>query len=109
MEVTKNDRKQKKILQIKNKELLSLLLGRKGGKTTMRILDELLKRPNNANQLSNLLGVDYNTITFHINILLEKNYVDRIEVGSTIIFYPSDKLIKSYDEYLIIKETFKND
>ena len=108
---------QKKLWELEDKELQSLLMllliflmkARKGGETTLKILDELLARPCNANQLSNKLNVDYNTIRFHLKILLEHKYVERISFGNTYIIHPSDKLIKRYDEYLIIKEIFENE
>ena len=100
---------QKKLWELEDKELQSLLMGRKGGKTTLKILDELLARPCNANQLSNKLNVDYNTIRFHLKILLEHKYVEKISFGNTYIIHPSDKLIKRYDEYLIIKEILENE
>ena len=34
-----------------NRELMNLILGRKGGETTIRIIDQLLERPYNINQL----------------------------------------------------------
>lgn len=105
----KNGKTQKKLCEIKDKEFLSLLVGRKGGKTTMKILDKLFERPYNANQLCNILNVDYNTIIFHVKILVEHEYVEKIQVGKTIIIHASDKLIKNYDEYLIIKEIIANE
>lgn len=101
--------RQKKLWKLNDKEFVSLLIGRKGGKTTLRILDKLFERPYNANQLCNLLNVDYNTITFHIKILLEHEYIEKIKVGKTLIIHPSDKLIKNYDEYLIIKKIIEDE
>ena len=50
------------ILNLSNRDLSNILIGRKGGKTTIKIIDELLVKPYNANQLSNLLELDYKTI-----------------------------------------------
>ena len=105
----KNGTSQKKHWELEDKKLLSLLMGRKGGKTTIKIIDTLLGKPCNANQLSDLIHVDYNTVTFHLKILLEHRYVERIQFGKPSIFHPSDKLIKSYDEYLIIKDIIEKE
>lgn len=103
--ILKNDEtSQKKYNGIKDKELYTLLAVRKGGKTTVRILDRLFEEPTNANKLSETLGVNYNTITFHVKIILEHNYLERIPSGNSYILYPSEKLIKKYDEYLLIRE-----
>ena len=38
-----------KIISQENKELSILLMGRNGGRTTIRIIDEILVKPHNAN------------------------------------------------------------
>ena len=52
-----------------NRELMNLILGRKGGETTIRIIDQLLERPYNINQLSKKLGLNYKTIKYHIKLI----------------------------------------
>ena len=51
-----------KMSKIKDKELSNLLIGRKGGITTIKITDQILQQPHNANQLSRILHLDYKTI-----------------------------------------------
>lgn len=94
----------KGIWQISDKELLNLILGRDGGKTTIRIIDKILKKPYNKNQLANALKLDYNTITHHINIIFNHNYIVESEFENSCFYYPSDKLIKSLEEYYSIRE-----
>ena len=43
------------------KALEIILLERKGGKTSARILEELFQRPYNPNQMSNVFNISYNT------------------------------------------------
>lgn len=90
-----------------DKELVTLLLGRDGGKTTIKITDMLLTRPFNANKLAATLNLDYKTIKHHINLLLDHNYVEEIEIGKIRIYHPSEKLFNNLDEYNNIKEYLK--
>lgn len=92
------------ILNLSNRDLSNILIGRKGGRTTIRIIDKLLIKPYNANQLSNLLELDYKTIVHHINIAHEHEYIDKETTKNSNIFYPSNKLINCLDEYYLIKE-----
>jgi DNA-binding transcriptional ArsR family regulator len=49
-----------------------LIAGTRGGVTRARIIEALRKRPQNANQLTTLIGMDYRTIRHHLEVL-EKN------------------------------------
>ena len=98
----------KGIWKISDKELLNLLIGRDGGKTAIKIIDEILKRPYNKNQLSNKLNLDYNTITYHIDIIYKHEYITKEKFGESYFIHPSDKLFKSLEEYKLIKEYLKN-
>ena len=92
------------IWQVKDKELLTLIVGRKGGMTTVKIIDKLLIKPCNKNQLATLLEVDYNTITHHINIMENHEYVTPEKFDKCCYYHPSEKLFKSLDEYKLIRE-----
>ena len=49
-----------------------LIAGTRGGPNRARILEALHERPCNANQLSEMLGLDYRTVRHHLG-LLERN------------------------------------
>jgi DNA-binding transcriptional ArsR family regulator len=49
-----------------------LIAGTRGGLTRARIIKAVHETPQNANQLANLLGMDYKTIRHHLGVL-EKN------------------------------------
>ena len=51
-----------------------LIAGTRGGVTRAKIIQTLKETPQNANQLANLLGMDYRTIRHHLNVL-EKNKI----------------------------------
>ena len=93
---------------IKDKELMTLIMRRDGGKTTVKIIDELLLQPYNKNQLANRLNLDYNTITYHINIIHDHKYITKEQFGNVYFYRPSDKLIKNLNEYNLIKRYMLN-
>ena len=45
-----------------------------GGTNRGRILEELFKKPQNANELSNNLKLEYKTVRYHLTVLEEKEY-----------------------------------
>ncbi len=51
-----------------------LIAGTRGGATRAKIIETLKETPQNANQLANLLGMDYRTIRHHLEVL-EKNRI----------------------------------
>ena len=59
-----------------------LIIGTRGGKTRAKIIRTVKNTPQNANQLSTRLNVDYKTIRHHLSIL-EKNKLIIISVGDT--------------------------
>lgn len=92
------------ISNFKNRELVNLLLGRKGGRTTIRIIDQLLIQPYNINQLSKILKLDYKTVKYHIILTLKSDLIegDIEKYGS--LYFPTQKLINNLKEYQQIKK-----
>ena len=92
----------------KNSDMTKLLIGRKGGRTTIRIIDQLLTRPYNMNQLSKILKLDYKTIKYHMHLILKLNLVegDGEKYGS--LFFPSKKFLNNLNEYEQIKKYLNN-
>ncbi|MGN0176262.1 MAG: winged helix-turn-helix domain-containing protein [Methanobrevibacter sp.] len=93
--------------KIKNKELSSLLIARKGGITTIKITDQILYQPSNANQLSKILQLDYKTITYHLNLMIDHKFIEKEKITHSYIYYPSKKLYKYIEEYNLIKNFLK--
>lgn len=58
------------------KALWYLFVGTRGGENRVRIVRALDDRPQNANQLSEMLDVDYNTVRYHLDKLEEANVVE---------------------------------
>lgn len=90
------------------REMNNLILGRKGGRTTVKIIDEILKQPYNTNQLSNELDLDYNTVKYHMHLILKSELVVQSENKYGSLFYPSPKLINNLKEYEQIKRYLNN-
>jgi len=85
-------------------KLVKLILGRKGGKTTTKIMDELLISPKNKNNIANKLNLDYNTITYHLDLMYKYDYVKKEKFECVTLYYPSNKLYENIDEYMKLKE-----
>ncbi len=96
-----------KMGKLKDKELSNLLIGRKGGATTIKIIDKILHHPSNANQLSKTLKLDYKTITYHLNLMIDHKYMEKEKLTNSYIYYPSKKLYNCIEEYSLIRNFLK--
>ncbi|MHB8567962.1 MAG: ArsR/SmtB family transcription factor [Nitrososphaerales archaeon] len=70
-------------------EIWWIIVGSKGGKTRGRILELLSERPMNAHQLSKALGLNYRTITHHLELLLKNNLVVAEGPKYGLLYFPS--------------------
>lgn len=59
------------------KALWYLLAGTRGGPNRVRLIRAIEDRPRNANQLAEHVGLDYNTVRHHLDMLLEHDVVER--------------------------------
>lgn len=53
--------------------LLWLLAGSRGGKRRADIIKTLRKRPMNARQIEKVVGIDYKTVRYHLDLLVENS------------------------------------
>ncbi|WP_440005860.1 winged helix-turn-helix domain-containing protein [Halomicrococcus sp. SG-WS-1] len=58
------------------KVLWYLLVGTRGGENRARIIGAIDERPRNANQLADCLELDYNTIRYHLDVLVEHDVLE---------------------------------
>jgi len=63
-----------------------------GGINRGRIIDELFKKPQNANELSNNLAVEYKTVRYHLQVLEENKLITSVGGGYGKTYFPSDEL-----------------
>ena len=77
-----------------------LLAGTMGGINRVKILQELLKRPQNTNQLSKVLCLDFKTVQYHLQVL-EKNGFVTFKGGGGFpkIYFPSQLIEDNIDQF----------
>jgi len=69
-----------------------LLSGSAGGSNRGRILEELFTQPKNANELANVLDLDYKTVRHHLGVLEKNNLATYTGTGYGKMYFPSDLL-----------------
>lgn len=91
------------------KKLAYLILGMKGGKNRIQIIDALKERPYNINQLSHVLNLNYRTIKHHINILHKNEIVSTSKAGGYgDVYFLSPKMEGNLDTFEELKLKFEN-
>lgn len=69
-----------------------ILVGTAGGLNRTRIIHELTKTPRNANELANLLKLDYKTTRHHLDVLEKNRLITTIGNKYGIMYFPSELL-----------------
>ncbi len=72
-----------------------LLANSLGGVNRGRILKELMRKPQNANELSNNLHLEYKTVRYHLKVLQENGLITSVGGGYGKTYFPSDELEKN--------------
>jgi DNA-binding transcriptional ArsR family regulator len=78
--------------------------GNRGGPNRARIIIAIKERPLNANQLSQLLGMDYKTIRHHLSVLMKNRLILEVGEGYGSMFFVSPELEQNYEEFKRIWE-----
>ena len=81
-----------------------------GGVNRGRILEGLFNKPQNANELSKNLNLEYKTIRYHLKVLEENGLIESVGKGYGKTYFPSEDLKENkqyFDEiwYKIGKKT----
>lgn len=86
-----------------------IFAGMRGGPTRIQLVELILARPSNMNQISKELNMDYKTIQHHIKVLTENRIIVSEEKKYGTMFFPSALLEKNKDAFGEIKEKIKKD
>ena len=61
-----------------------------GGFNRGRILEEILQKPQNANELSKNLNIEYKTIRYHLKVLEDNGIITSVGGGYGKTYFPSE-------------------
>ena len=81
------------------KALWYLLVGTRGGENRVRIIRALAERPRNANQLSDALDLEYNTIRYHLDKLVEHDIVETGGDEYGKLYFLTDRFERHEEEF----------
>jgi DNA-binding transcriptional ArsR family regulator len=85
-----------------------LIAGTRGGMSRARIIQTLNETPQNANQLANLLGMDYRTIRHHLQVLEKNRIITSAGEGYGKTYFLSPVMEENYALFEeILKKTWK--
>ena len=86
------------------KALWYLIAGTRGGENRARIIRELDDRPRNANQLADALGVEYNTVRHHLEMLQDHDVIEEGEQEYGKLYFLTDRFERHRDEFETITD-----
>lgn len=86
------------------KALWYLLAGTRGGENRARIIRALDDRPWNANQLAERLDMDYNTVRYHLDMLLEHDVIEDSGDDYGRVYFLTDRFEHAREEFERITE-----
>ncbi|MFC6953061.1 MULTISPECIES: winged helix-turn-helix domain-containing protein [Halorubellus] len=86
------------------KALWYLLVGTRGGQSRVRIIRAIEDRPRNANQLSEVVDLDYNTVRYHLDTLLEHDVVEKGGEDYGAMYFLTDRFEHHREEFERITE-----
>ncbi|MUV86338.1 helix-turn-helix domain-containing protein [Natronomonas sp. CBA1123] len=81
------------------KALWYLFVGTRGGKNRARLVDALSERPRNANQLSEALDLEYNTIRYHLEKLVDHDIVETGGDDYGELYFLTDRFERHREEF----------
>ena len=79
-----------------------LIAGSKGGINRARIIRLLHERPYNANQITQLLHLDYKTIRHHLEVMKKHQVITPMEEGYGTMYFLTEQMEAKYGEFMEI-------
>jgi len=74
-----------------------LLASSRGGPSRVRLLRAIAERPRNANQLADVLELDYTTVRHHLDVMMDNNVVTRSGDDYGAVYLLSDQVEAHWD------------
>ena len=79
-----------------------LVAGSKGGVNRARIILALHRRPYNANQLTQLFGLDYKTVRHHLDVLRKHQLIRTTGEGYGTMYFLSESVSSGFEDFMEI-------
>ncbi len=79
-----------------------LLANSLGGFSRGKILEELFKKPQNANELSKNINLEYKTVRYHLKVLEENKLITSVGEKYGKTYFPSEQLEQNKHIFLKI-------
>lgn len=76
-----------------------LIVGTKGGVNRARIIRALKESPYNANQLTELLGLDYKTVRHHLKVLQDNKIITVAGERYGTVYFLSPEMEAEYEVF----------
>ncbi|MHA2169942.1 MAG: ArsR/SmtB family transcription factor [Candidatus Kariarchaeaceae archaeon] len=92
-----------------DKLLWYLIAGTRGGINRARIIFALNDRPSNANQISEMLNLDYKTVSHHLKVLISNRIITIEGDGYGKVHFLTEMLKREFDVFLSIWEQIKKE
>ncbi|WP_256391999.1 winged helix-turn-helix domain-containing protein [Natronoarchaeum rubrum] len=86
------------------KVLWYLFAGTRGGENRARIIRVLFERPRNANQISEAVDLDYNTVRYHLEKLVDHDVLETGGEDYGELYFLTDRFERHEDEFRRITE-----
>lgn len=81
------------------KVLWYLIAGTRGGENRAKIIRTLNERPRNANQLAEVLNVEYNTVRHHLDLLVEHDVIEEGDQTYGKLYFLTDQFEQYWNEF----------
>lgn len=91
-----------------NQVLWWLIAGSKGGINRARVIRLLHERPYNANQITQLLQLDYKTVRHHLEVMKKHQVISSMEEGYGAMYFLTEQMEAKYDEFMEIWKQFES-
>lgn len=79
-----------------------LIAGSRGGINRARIIHLLHLRPYNANQMTQMLNLDYKTVRHHLDVLKKHQMIKSMEEGYGSMYFLTERMEANYNDFMEI-------